>query len=563
MRCRDVSGIQYRKIRSAVKRRGADEGLCIWRQIKSETRPDVEVYAYMSDREFDIKKAYERWLREEQNGGREKKTGRKESGSPEKKTGENVRNRGKKSGHKESGSPEKKTGENVRNSRGRQNRQEEPDSRRKFGRQESPANRWDKEDQTRPERPEKKSDAGFSETKVCPYAKRCGGCSYINRDYEWSLGYKEMKVKKLLKPYVSLSGIIGMEDPFHYRNKVHAVFAHVRDGHRERNVAGIYEQGTHKVVPVKKCMIENEKADEIIQDILGMLSGFKIKVYDEDTGYGLLRHVLVRTAHVTGQIMVVLVLSSPILPGKNNFVKALREKHPEITTIILNVNDEQTSMVLGEREIVLYGKGYIEDTLCGHTFRISAKSFYQVNSVQTEKLYRKAVEYANLTGHERVIDAYCGIGTIGITAAPKAGEVIGVELNGDAVRDAVRNARENRIGNISFYNNDAGDFLSGMARDGEKAEVVFMDPPRSGSTEKFMSAAVSMSPGRIIYISCEPETLARDLQWLRLHGYKAREATAFDMFPFTDNVEVVVLLSRNGTGRQSGRKPANSRSGGK
>ena len=153
-------------------------------------------------------------------------------------------------------------------------------------------------------------------------------------------------------------------------------------------------------------MIENEKADEIIQDILRMLSSFKIKVYDEDTGYGLLRHVLVRTAHVTGQIMVVLVLSSPILPGKNNFVKALREKHPEITTIILNVNDEQTSMVLGERETVLYGKGYIEDRLCGHTFRISAKSFYQVNSVQTEKLYRKAVEYANLTGHERVIDAY-------------------------------------------------------------------------------------------------------------------------------------------------------------
>ena len=301
-------------------------------------------------------------------------------------------------------------------------------------------------------------------------------------------------------------------------------------------------------------MIENEKADEIIQDILRMLSSFKIKVYDEDTGYGLLRHVLVRTAHVTGQIMVVLVLSSPILPGKNNFVKALREKHPEITTIILNVNDEQTSMVLGERETVLYGKGYIEDRLCGHTFRISAKSFYQVNSVQTEKLYRKAVEYANLTGHERVIDAYCGIGTIGITAAAKAKEVIGVELNGDAIRDAVRNARENKIKNISFYTNDAGDFLSQMAQNGEKTEVVFMDPPRSGSTEKFMSAAVSMSPGRIIYISCEPETLARDLKWLQSHGYKAREATAYDMFPFTENAEVIVLLSKNGEGKQSGRK---------
>ena len=514
----------------------------------------------MSDREFDIKKAYEKWLREEQKNSRGKKDIQEEKGSRGKKSIREEKAAGKNRSMRE----EKAAGKN------RSVREETVGSERKSIGEE-------KDGLQRKSFREKKSDAVSGKDIVCPYAKRCGGCSYINRDYKWSLGYKEMKIRKLLKPcggcsyinrdykwslgykemkirkllkpYVELSGIVGMEDPFHYRNKVHAVFAHVRDGHRERNVAGIYEQGTHKVVPVEKCMIENEKADAIIQDILKMLSGFKIKVYDEDTGYGLLRHVLVRTAHVTGQIMVVLVLSSPILPGKNNFVKALREKHPEITTILLNVNDEQTSMVLGEREIVLYGKGYIEDVLCGHTFRISAKSFYQVNSVQTEKLYRKAVEYANLTGHERVIDAYCGIGTIGITAAAKAKEVIGVELNGDAVRDAVRNARENKIKNISFYTNDAGDFLAGMAQNGEKAEVVFMDPPRSGSTEKFMSAAVSMSPGRIIYISCEPETLARDLHWLQSHGYKAREAAAYDMFPFTENAEVIVLLSKTGSGR--------------
>ncbi len=489
----------------------------------------------MSDREFDIKKAYEKWLREEQKSGREKKDRQEPAGG-----------RGKRAVRKETDSHGKKDGRELTGDRGKQTVRKDADSRGK------------KDIQKRQDHPVKTQGTENKESVVCPYAKRCGGCSYINRDYKWSLGYKEMKVRKLLKPWVELSGIVGMEDPYHYRNKVHAVFAHVRDGHRERNVAGIYEQGTHKVVPVEKCMIENEKADAIIQDILKMLSGFKIKVYDEDTGYGLLRHVLVRTAHVTGQIMVVLVLSSPILPGKNNFVKALREKHPEITTILLNVNDEQTSMVLGEREIVLYGKGYIEDVLCGHTFRISAKSFYQVNSVQTEKLYRKAVEYANLTGHERVIDAYCGIGTIGITAASKAKEVIGVELNGDAVRDAVRNARENNIRNISFYTNDAGDFLSKMAMDGEKAEVVFMDPPRSGSTEKFMSSAVSMSPGRIIYISCEPETLARDLQWLSSHDYKAVDATAFDMFPFTENMEVIVLLTKTGSLKKSGRKPERS-----
>ena len=514
----------------------------------------------MSDREFDIKKAYERWLWEEQNGSRGNKESRKRKGSPEKKpgagSGENrtygFSGRKKESSVGDRTADRRLTEKEVRvRASGDEDKAASRDVERKSARRSMRVKDGAKVKTGQRPNPQ---GANTGENIVCPYAKRCGGCSYINRDYKWSLGYKEMKIRRLLGPYVSLSGMIGMEDPFHYRNKVHAVFAHVRDGHRERNVAGIYEQGTHKVVPVEKCMIENEKADAIIQDILQMLSGFKIKVYDEDIGYGLLRHVLVRTAHVTGQIMVVLVLSSPILPGKNNFVKALRDKHPEITTILLNVNDEQTSMVLGEREIVLYGKGYIEDILCGHTFRISAKSFYQVNSVQTEKLYRKAVEYANLTGHERVIDAYCGIGTIGITAAAKAKEVIGVELNGDAVRDAVRNARENKINNISFYTNDAGDFLSGMAQNGEKAEVVFMDPPRSGSTEKFMSAAISMSPGRIIYISCEPETLARDLRWLTSHGYKAREATAYDMFPFTENAEVIVLLSKNGSGKQSGCK---------
>ncbi|MCR5295657.1 MAG: 23S rRNA (uracil(1939)-C(5))-methyltransferase RlmD [Lachnospiraceae bacterium] len=383
-------------------------------------------------------------------------------------------------------------------------------------------------------------------TPRCPAAKRCGGCRYIGRPYEWSLGYKEMKIRKLLAPFVTLSGIVGMEDPYHYRNKVHAAFAHVKDGRKERNVAGIYEEGTHKVVAVKECLIEDRKSDQIIQDILGMLRSFKIKVYDEDSDYGLLRHVLVRTARATGEIMVVLVLASPILPGKNNFVKELLRRHPEITTILINVNGERTSMVLGEREIVLYGRGYIEDLLMGRRFRISPRSFYQVNPVQTEKLYKKAAELANLTGRERVIDAYCGIGTIGISVSDRAKEVIGVELNPDAVSDAVKNARANNITNISFYQNDAGEFLEKMAEDHEKAEVIFMDPPRNGSTEKFMDAAVKVSPGRILYISCEPATLVRDLAYFKEKGYRAKEAWAFDMFPFTENLEAVVLLVKTG-----------------
>ena len=376
----------------------------------------------------------------------------------------------------------------------------------------------------------------------CPVDKKCGGCHYLHLSYEKQLHLKQKQVAELLKPFCKVYPITGMEEPFHYRNKVHAAFDRTREG---KIISGIYQEGTHTVVPVRSCLIENEKADAIIGDIRGLLRSFKIKTYDEDTGYGLLRHVMVRTGHATGQIMVVLVLGSPVLPSKNNFVKALRELHPEITTIILNVNDKKTSMVLGDKETVLYGKGYIEDELCGCRFRISSKSFYQVNSVQTEKLYRKAIELAHLTGKERVIDAYCGIGTIGIIASSHAGEVISVELNRDAVRDAVKNAAQNQVKNISFYQNDAGVFMTGMAEQKESADVVLMDPPRSGSDEAFMSSVIALSPKRVVYISCNPETLARDLKYFTSHGYRAEGAWPFDMFPMTEEIETVVGLRRN------------------
>ncbi len=375
----------------------------------------------------------------------------------------------------------------------------------------------------------------------CPVQKRCGGCQLLHLPYEEQLALKQKQVERLLKPYCRVRRITGMEDPLHYRNKVHAAFAHRRDG---TIVSGIYEEGTHKVVPVDACLLENEKADEIIRTIRGLLRSFKIKTYDEDSGYGLLRHVMVRTAHQTGQVMVVLVLGSPILPSRNNFVKALRAAHPEITTVVLNVNDRRTSMVLGEKETVLYGKGYIEDVLCGRRFRISAKSFYQVNSVQTEALYAKAIELAGLSGNERVIDAYCGIGTIGLIAADKAGEVIGIELNHDAVQDAIRNARANNVKNIRFYENDAGRFMVGMAEQEAGADVVFMDPPRTGSDEAFLSSVVRLAPKRVVYISCNPKTQARDLEYLTKHGYRAQEAWPYDMFPFVDYAETVVLLTR-------------------
>ena len=239
-----------------------------------------------------------------------------------------------------------------------------------------------------------------------------------------------------------------------------------------------------------------------------------------------------------------MVLGSPVLPSKKNFVKALCEKHPEITSIVINVNDRQTSMVLGEKEQVIYGKGFIIDTLCGLTFKISPKSFYQVNPVQTETLYKKAIEYAGLTGKERVIDAYSGIGTIGMIAAKDAKEVISVESNTDAVADAHWNARHNNIKNVQFYEADAGHFLTQMAKDGEKADVIFMDPPRSGSDKAFLSAVVNVSPKRIVYISCNIETLARDLEYLTKKGYCVKKACPVDMFPWTVHVETVVELDR-------------------
>ncbi|MGN0415939.1 MAG: 23S rRNA (uracil(1939)-C(5))-methyltransferase RlmD [Agathobacter sp.] len=380
--------------------------------------------------------------------------------------------------------------------------------------------------------------------KVCPYAKKCGGCDYQGISYEEQLAKKQAHIRKLMKPFGKVHPIVGMENPCHYRHKVQAAFDCTRRG---QIVAGIYEKRSHDVVDVENCLIENEEADAIIRDIKGLLRFFRIKTYDEDTGYGLLRHVLVRKGYHSGQIMVVLVLASPILPSKNNFVKVLRKKHPDISTVVINVNDRRTSMVLGERNITVYGKGYIEDELCGCTFRISPNSFYQVNPQQTELLYQKAIACASLSGKETVIDAYCGTGTIGLIASRSAARVIGVELNRDAISDAITNAKRNDAHNIRFYNEDAGKFMVDMAARGEKADVVIMDPPRTGSDEAFLSSLVRLAPKRVVYVSCGPDSLARDLKYLTKSGYRMEECTPYDMFPYTHHVESVCLLCRTET----------------
>ena len=374
----------------------------------------------------------------------------------------------------------------------------------------------------------------------CPLYKKCGGCQLQNMTYEEQLSFKQAKCVKTLGSFGFVEKIIGMENPTHYRNKVQAAFGLTRSG---KIISGVYQSKSHRIVLVDDCLLEDETADRIIVDIRKMLPGFKLLPYNEDTGRGFLRHVLVKRGFKTGEVMVVLVTGTPVFPRKNDFIRKLLSLHPEITTIVQSVNSAKTSLVLGKDEAVLFGKSYIEDILCGNRFRISPKSFYQINPVQTEKLYNTAIDFANLTGKETVLDAYCGIGTIGITAAKKAKTVIGVELNPDAIRDAKQNARLNKKENLRFITADAGEFMESMASENEKVDVVFMDPPRAGSDLKFLRSLATLGPDRVVYISCNVETQARDLLFLVRNGYKVRKIQPVDMFPHTSHVETVVLLS--------------------
>lgn len=385
------------------------------------------------------------------------------------------------------------------------------------------------------------SDNKKNATRICPVSRKCGGCQLMNMTYEEQLVFKQAKVIKLLGSFHRVNKIIGMNNPFHYRNKVQAAFGRTRNG---EIISGVYQSSTHNIVKTDSCLIEDDKADEIILTIRKLVKSFKLTVFDERNQRGFLRHVLVKHGFSTGEIMVVLVTGTSNFPSKNNFISELLRLHPEITTIIQNVNNKYTSMVLGDKETVLYGKGYIEDILCGCTFRISPKSFYQINPIQTEILYNKAIDFAELSGSEGVIDAYCGIGTIGIVASKKAGEVIGCEVNPDAIRDAKVNAKINDIKNIQFICADAGEFMLSLKEQGERCDVLFMDPPRAGSDKKFLSSAVALMPEKIVYISCNPETQQRDLNYLVRNGYKVKKIQPVDMFPYTNHVESIALLCK-------------------
>ena len=374
----------------------------------------------------------------------------------------------------------------------------------------------------------------------CLYARKCGGCQLQNMDYSRQLRWKQAQVQKLLGRYCRVNPIVGMEDPWHYRNKAQAAFAPGRGG----IVCGLYQSSARRVLPVQDCPIQDPLANQIINTACRLAASMKIQPWDPIAGRGLLRHILVRQAFATGQILVALVTSHPAFPARKHLAEALAEAFPQITTIVHNVCPGPP-MVLGEQETALLGPGYIEDVLCGCVFRISARSFYQINPSQAQTLYLRAIDLAGLTGSETAIDAYCGIGAIGILAASAgAADVVGVEINPDAVRDAVCCARMAGLKNIRFVRDDASRFMARMAEDGLSADVVFMDPPRQGSDRIFLSALARLAPQRVVYISCNPVTQARDVAFLARQGYRIRAIQPVDMFPHTNHIENIVLLRK-------------------
>ncbi|SJZ73591.1 23S rRNA (uracil(1939)-C(5))-methyltransferase RlmD [Anaerorhabdus furcosa] len=376
--------------------------------------------------------------------------------------------------------------------------------------------------------------------KICTYAKKCGGCQYQGIEYVKQLENKQEKIKSLFKPHTVLP-IIGMDNPYYYRHKVFATFSLSKT---KKVTCGIYEENSHRIVPIEDCLIQNEKANDILKSICEIASKLRIQPFNEDRGTGVLRHAYLRVGYHTNQILLVFVLGQQVFPGSKEFMKLLRQKHPEITTICTQVNARRTSVVLGEKEKILFGKGYIEDVLCGVKFQISSKSFYQVNPEQTEKLYSKAIELANINKNDIVLDAYCGIGTISLIVANSAKEVVGVELNKVAIKDAMINAKLNQIKNAKFYAEDVSYFMRDYVQEMKDVDVAIIDPPRSGSDENFLTLLASLKAKTIVYVSCNPITQVRDIKVLEKRGYVISTIQPVDMFPFTEHIENIVLMVR-------------------
>ena len=407
-------------------------------------------------------------------------------------------------------------------------------------------------------------------TSLCSVSKQCGACQYIDVPYKKQLQTKQRIIESLFSDIADeatvFNPILGMDEPFYYRNKVVSPYVpgkKIKGQKQTKNrhvsldrdiLCGMYAQGSHRIIENQSCLLENKQAKQIILAIKKFMMKYGIEPYREDTGTGFMRHAIVRVGHSSGEILVTLVTNSRQFPGAKHFVRDLVKQCPSITSVVQNINERQTNVILGEREQRLYGPGFILDTLCGLSFRISSHSFYQVNSTQTELLYKRAIEMAELTGSETILDAYCGTGTIGLVAAKgieganHASRVIGVDNVASAITDAKNNAKHNGIENADFICDDAGSYLLELAQDLNSEEnaldVLLMDPPRAGASESFLRATCALSPRRIVYISCNPKTQQRDTFFLVKHGYRIKSIQPVDMFPHTSHIETVAVLSR-------------------
>ena len=376
---------------------------------------------------------------------------------------------------------------------------------------------------------------------LCGVCTACGGCQFQQYAYPAQLRYKTNKVRNAFKRQgidVDVLDTLGMENPYEYRNKIQVPIGRDPHGHI---VSGFYRSGTHKIIPIDKCYIENVKASEIIAQFRKLIKDFRYEPYNEDTGYGLFRHILIRTSYHYDDVMVTLVTTQDAFKGKNNFVQAFVKACPNIKCIVQNINSRDTNVILGEKERILYGSGHIKDSILGVDFLISSKSFFQVNPVQVETLYSKAIEFADLKEDEEVFDAYCGIGTISLIASKKVKKVVGVEIVKEAIIDAKKNARLNHIENAEFICDDASKAIENFFDNNRKFSTVFVDPPRKGLDEKFVNTLLKIKPKKIVYVSCDPETLARDIKIL-LDKYEIKTVQPVDMFPMTFHVETVVSL---------------------
>lgn len=380
----------------------------------------------------------------------------------------------------------------------------------------------------------------------CPVYRQCGGCQIQSLDYQEQLKFKERKVRGNLERIggfkdLPMEPIMGMEEPYHYRNKAQFPIGTDKDG---EIITGFYAGRTHDIIANTKCYLGIDVNEEILQIVLNFMKTYCIKPYDETTGKGLVRHVLIRIGFTSKEIMVCLVVNGKKLPHSEKLVEEL-VKIEGMTSITLNVNTKKTNVILGDEIILLWGETYIKDNIGDIVYQISPLSFYQVNPVQTRRLYETALEYADLKGEETVWDLYCGIGTISLFLAQKAKQVYGVEIVPQAIADARRNASLNKIDNAQFYVGKAEEVLPELyAEEGIYADVIVVDPPRKGCDEKCLETIVKMSPKRVVYVSCDSATLARDLKYLCESGYEVRRVRACDMFPMTGHVETVCLLSK-------------------